>query len=40
MLEAANLTNQRAVVSASEFGSRSFYLLPAQSLWLKLAAKL
>ena len=35
--EAANLTNQRPPVSASEFGSASFYLLNARTLWLRLA---
>jgi len=37
-LEGTNLTNQRPPVSASEFGSQSFYLLPAQTVWLRLAA--
>jgi iron complex outermembrane receptor protein len=36
-LEGTNLTNQRPPVSASEFGSQSFYLLNARSLWLRLA---
>jgi outer membrane receptor protein involved in Fe transport len=36
-LEGTNLTNQRPPVSASEFGSESFYLLNARSLWLRLA---
>jgi outer membrane receptor protein involved in Fe transport len=31
-----NLTNQRPPVSASEFGSESFYLLPARTWWLRL----
>jgi len=35
-LEADNLTNQRPPVSASEFGSESFYLLNARTLWLRL----
>jgi iron complex outermembrane receptor protein len=35
-LEATNLTNQRPPVSASEFGSESFYLLNARTLWLRL----
>lgn len=35
-LEGSNLTNQRPPVSASEFGSQSFYLLPARTLWLRL----
>jgi iron complex outermembrane receptor protein len=36
-LEGTNLTNQRPPVSASEFGSQSFYLLNARMLWLRLA---
>jgi outer membrane receptor protein involved in Fe transport len=36
-LEGTNLTNQRPPVSASEFGSESFYLLNARMLWLRLA---
>jgi iron complex outermembrane receptor protein len=39
-LEGTNLTNARPPVSASEFGSESFYLLPARQLWLKLGAKI
>jgi iron complex outermembrane receptor protein len=35
-LEATNLSDQRPPVSASEFGSQSFYLLPARALWLRL----
>jgi outer membrane receptor protein involved in Fe transport len=35
-LEGTNLTNQRAPVSASEFGSQSFHLLPPRSIWLRL----
>jgi iron complex outermembrane receptor protein len=35
-LEGTNLTDQRPAVSASEFGSESFYLLPARALWLRL----
>ena len=35
-LEGTNLTNQRPPVSASEFGSESFYLLDARTLWLRL----
>jgi iron complex outermembrane recepter protein len=35
-LEGTNLTNQRPPVSASEFGSESFYLLNARMLWLRL----
>jgi outer membrane receptor protein involved in Fe transport len=34
-LSATNLTNQRPAVSASEFGSQSFYLLPARTYWIK-----
>jgi iron complex outermembrane recepter protein len=36
-LEGINLTNQRPPVSASEFGSESFYLLNARLVWLRLA---
>jgi iron complex outermembrane receptor protein len=36
-LQGTNLTNQRPPVSASEFGSDSFYLLPARMLWVRLA---
>ena len=35
-LEGTNLTDQRPAVSASEFGSQSFYLLSARTLWVKL----
>lgn len=35
-LEGTNLTNRRPPVSASEFGSESFYLLNARTLWLRL----
>jgi iron complex outermembrane receptor protein len=35
-LVGTNLTNQRPPVSASEFGSESFYLLNARTLWLRL----
>ena len=35
--EGTNLTNQRPPVSASEFGSESFYLLNARMLWLRFA---
>jgi len=35
-VEGTNLNNQRPPVSASEFGSESFYLLPARTLWLRL----
>jgi iron complex outermembrane recepter protein len=34
-LEGNNLTNQRPPVSASEFGSESFYLLNARRVWLR-----
>jgi iron complex outermembrane receptor protein len=37
LLEGNNLTNQRQPVSASEFGSESFYLLNARTLWLRVA---
>lgn len=36
-LEGTNLTNRRPPVSASEFGSESYYLLNARMLWLRLA---
>jgi outer membrane receptor protein involved in Fe transport len=39
-LEGTNLTDERKPVSASEFGSQAFYLLPARTLWVKLGAKL
>jgi outer membrane receptor protein involved in Fe transport len=39
-LEGSNLTNQRPPVSASEFGSSSFYLLDARMVWLKLGYSL
>jgi iron complex outermembrane receptor protein len=39
-LEGENLTNERPPVSASEFGSESFYLLNARTLWVKLSYKL
>lgn len=35
-LEGTNLTDQRPPVSASEFGSQSFYLLNPRTLWLRL----
>jgi iron complex outermembrane receptor protein len=35
-LEGTNLTDRRPPVSASEFGSQSFYLLPARALWLRV----
>ncbi len=34
--EGTNLTNRRPPVSASEFGSASFYLLDARALWVRL----
>jgi outer membrane receptor for ferric coprogen and ferric-rhodotorulic acid len=39
-LEGTNLTNQRPPVTSSEFGSQSFYLLPARTLWLRLGSSL
>lgn len=36
-IEGTNLTNKRPPVTASEFGSESFYLLNARTLWLRLA---
>jgi hypothetical protein len=36
ILEGTNLTNERPPVTASEFGSESFYLLPARMLWMRL----
>jgi iron complex outermembrane receptor protein len=39
-VEGTNLTNQRPPVSASEFGSQSFYLLDARMLWLRLGYSL
>jgi iron complex outermembrane recepter protein len=35
--EGTNLTNRRPPVSASEFGSESFYLLNARALWVRIA---
>jgi iron complex outermembrane receptor protein len=35
-LEGTNLANQRPPVTSSEFGSQSFYLLPARMAWLRL----
>lgn len=35
-LDGTNLTNRRPPVTASEFGSESFYLLPARMLWVKI----
>ena len=34
-VEGTNLTNQRPPVTSSEFGSQSFYLLPARMAWLR-----
>ncbi len=39
-LQGTNLTNQRPPVTASEFGSESFYLLPARMLWLRVGYSL
>jgi len=36
-LEGTNLTNQRPPVTSSEFGSQSFYLLPARMTWIRIA---
>ncbi len=36
-LEGSNLTNQRPPVTSSEFGSQSFYLLPARMIWIRLS---
>jgi iron complex outermembrane receptor protein len=38
-LEGSNLTNQRPPVTSSEFGSQSFYILPARMLWIRLNYK-
>lgn len=35
-LDGTNLTNRRPPVTASEFGSESYYLLPARMLWVKV----
>lgn len=35
-IDGTNLTNQRPPVSSSEFGSQSFYVLPARMVWLRL----
>jgi iron complex outermembrane receptor protein len=37
VLEGANLTDQRPPVSASEFGSQSYYRLNPRRIWLRLA---
>jgi hypothetical protein len=34
--EGTNLSNQRPPVTASEFGSQSFYLLNARMIWLRV----
>jgi iron complex outermembrane receptor protein len=39
VLEGSNLSNQRPPVTSSEFGSQSFYLLPARMLWIRLNYK-
>ena len=39
-LEGENLTNERPPVTSSEFGSESFYLLNARTLWVRLGYKL
>jgi hypothetical protein len=36
-LEGTNLSNQRPPVTASEFGSESFYLLTARMAWVRVA---
>ena len=36
-LEGSNVTNQRPPVSASEFGSESFYRMNARTLWVRFA---
>jgi iron complex outermembrane receptor protein len=40
VLEGTNLTDRRPPVTASEFGSQSYYLLPARMLWVRLGAAL
>jgi outer membrane receptor protein involved in Fe transport len=35
-LEGTNLTDQRPPVTSSEFGSQSFYLLPARMTWVRI----
>jgi len=35
-IDGTNLTNQRPPVTSSEFGSQSFYFLPARMIWLRL----
>jgi iron complex outermembrane receptor protein len=35
-IQGTNLTNQRPPVTSSEFGSQSFYLLPARTAWLRV----
>jgi iron complex outermembrane receptor protein len=39
-LEGENLTNERPPVTSSEFGSESFYLLNARTVWVRLGYKL
>jgi iron complex outermembrane receptor protein len=39
-LEGTNLTNRRPPVTSSEFGSESFYLLNARTVWVRLGYRL
>ena len=39
-VEGTNLTNERPPVTSSEFGSESFYLLNARTLWFRVGYKL
>jgi outer membrane receptor protein involved in Fe transport len=39
-LEGTNLTDERPPVTSSEFGSESFYLLNARTVWLRFGYKL
>jgi outer membrane receptor protein involved in Fe transport len=39
-IDGTNLTNQRPPVTSSEFGSQSFYLLPARMIWLRFGFSL
>jgi iron complex outermembrane receptor protein len=39
-VEGENLTNERPPVTSSEFGSESFYLLNARTVWVKLSYRL
>jgi iron complex outermembrane receptor protein len=36
VLEGTNLTDQRPPVTSSEFGSQSFYVLPARMTWIRV----